>query len=183
MTGQTVTARPARRGTARIAGGLAAAAVIATALNTAVAAAARAAGASAQFSPLRPQAYAALTVIGILAGAAGWAFARARSASPGRLLRVLVPAVLLASFLPDVLVGVSGAMTGTSWRAVAALMSMHVVVAAVAVPAYLRILPLPASRRPARPAGRDRAGRGRPGQRPGRRDLHAHRHPAPEPRS
>lgn len=143
MTAEPASARPSRHGSALVAGGLAAAAVVAIALNAAIAAIAHAAGASSAFSPLHLQSYAPLTIIGIAAGAAGWALVRARSANPRRLLRVLVPAVLLVSFTPDVLVGASGRMAGTSWGAVAALMVMHLVVATVAVGTYLRVMPLP----------------------------------------
>lgn len=60
---------------------------------------------------------------------------------PRRTLNVLVPIVLLVSFVPDILVGVTRALPGTSWTAVAALMVMHLVVAACAVAAYRRFLP------------------------------------------
>lgn len=129
-----------------VGGGLVVAAVLATALDAAVAAIAHGAGASHAFRPLQTATYGGLTVAGVLAGAAGWALVRARSSSPRRLLRTLVPAVLLLSFIPDVLVGVSASMPGTSWGAVAALMSMHLLVAAVAIPVYLRVLPLPGDR-------------------------------------
>jgi hypothetical protein len=54
-----------------------------------------------------------------------------------------VPVVLLVSLIPDLAVGATGKLAGSSWGAVAALMSMHIVVAAVAVATYLRVLPLP----------------------------------------
>lgn len=56
---------------------------------------------------------------------------------------MLVPVVVLLSLVPDVLVGASGQMPGTSWGAVVGLMVMHLVVTIVAVPAYQRVLPLP----------------------------------------
>ncbi|MEU6379082.1 DUF6069 family protein [Streptomyces sp. NPDC046909] len=136
--------RPARRGGLVVAGGLIGTAAVAVALNAVVAWAAHAAGASDDFQPLQLSAYAPLTVFGVLVGAAAWAIVRARSASPSRLLRVLVPVVVVVSLIPDVMVGVSDSRAGTSWGAVVALMVMHVVVAAVAVPAYRRFLPLPA---------------------------------------
>ena len=135
--------RPARRSGVLVAAGLLAAVVAATALDAAVAAVAHAAGASHHFGPLKLPDFGALTIIGILAGAAGWVIVRGRSARPRRLLRVLVPAVLVVSFVPDILVGTSGTMTGTSWGAVAALMTMHLLVAAVAIVTYLSVLPLP----------------------------------------
>ncbi|WP_460073086.1 DUF6069 family protein [Streptomyces sp. YKOK-I1] len=146
MTGELTATRSARPGRALIAGGLVAAAVVATALDAAVAAIAHAAGASDDFQPLELPTYAALTLIGIMAGAAGWAVVRARSTGPGRLLRVLVPVVLLVSLVPDVLVGMAQTQPGASWGGAVALMVMHLAVAAVAVPTYLRVLPLSARR-------------------------------------
>jgi peptidoglycan/LPS O-acetylase OafA/YrhL len=136
------TARPARPATGVVAGSLIAAIVIATALNAVVAAIAHAAGASHDFNPLRFQTFTGLTAIGILVGAVGWGIVRGRSREPARLLRVLVPAVLLALFVPDILVGASGSMPGTGWGAVIALMIMHLVVAAVAIPTYQFVLPV-----------------------------------------
>ena len=122
--------------------GLGVAIVVAIALDAAIAAVAHAAGASHAFSPLRPPSYTSLTVIGMLAGAAGWAVVRARAADPRRVLGRLVPVVLAVSLVPDVIVGTSS-VRGASWGAVAALMVMHVVVATVLVAALLRELPLP----------------------------------------
>lgn len=141
MSGQ-LAARPARPNGLVVAGGLVGTAVVATALNSVVAVTARAAGASDDFQQLHLSAYAPLTVFGVLAGAAAWAIVRARSARPAGLLRTLVPVVVLVSLVPDVLLGVSDSEPGTSWGAVVALMVMHVVVAAVAVPAFRRFLPL-----------------------------------------
>ncbi|MER6159335.1 DUF6069 family protein [Streptomyces sp. NPDC001868] len=137
-------AHPARPRGLVVAGGLIVTAAIAVAVNAIVAATAHAAGASDDFQPLQLAAYAPLTVFGILAAAAAWAIIRARSARPARLLGILVPAVLIVSLIPDIMVGISDSRPGTGWGAVIALMVMHVVVAAVAVPAYQRLLPLPA---------------------------------------
>lgn len=124
--------------------GLVVAAVVATALNAGVAALAVAAGASPDFQALQLPTLGAFTAIGVLAGAAGWALVRARARDPRRVLTGLVPTVVLASLVPDVLVGASGTLPGSSWGAAVALMVMHVVVAGVAVPVYDRVLPLPA---------------------------------------
>ncbi|MEU3340302.1 DUF6069 family protein [Streptomyces sp. NPDC006668] len=137
--------RPARPSGLLVTGGLIGTAVVAVALNAVVAATAHAAGASHDFQPLQLSAYAPLTVFGVLIGAAAWAVVRPRSARPARLLRTLVPVVVLLSLIPDIMVGVSGSRAGTSWGAVVALMVMHLVVAAVAVPAFHRLLPLPAA--------------------------------------
>ncbi|GKQ41939.1 DUF6069 family protein [Streptomyces sp. A012304] len=144
MSGQLAT-HPARPSGLVVAGGLIGTAVVAVALNAIVAAAAHAAGASDDFQPLQLPAYAFFTVIGVLAAAAAWAIIRARSQNPARVLHTLVPAVVIVSLIPDIMVGVSGSRPGTGWGAVIALMVMHVVVAAVAVPAYKRLLPLPAA--------------------------------------
>ncbi|GAA3840956.1 hypothetical protein GCM10022403_086480 [Streptomyces coacervatus] len=141
MSGQLAT-RSARPNGLAIAGGLVGTAVVATALNAVVAVTARAAGASDDFQPLHLTAYAPLTVFGVLVGAAAWAIVRARSARPAGLLRTLVPVIVLVSLVPDILVGASDSKPGTSWGAVIALMVMHFVVAAVAVPAFRRFLPL-----------------------------------------
>ncbi|MFF5301983.1 DUF6069 family protein [Streptomyces sp. NPDC013161] len=143
MNGQLATHPTRPRGLA-VAGGLIGTALVAVAVNAVVSVTARAAGASDDFQPLQPAAYAPLTVLGVLAAAAAWAIIRARSAHPAALLRTLVPVILIVSLIPDVMVGVSDSRPGTSWGAVIALMGMHVVVAAVAVPAYQRLLPLPA---------------------------------------
>ncbi|MFF1303529.1 DUF6069 family protein [Streptomyces sp. NPDC058307] len=136
-------AHPARRSGLVVAGGLIGTAAVAVAINAIVAATAHAAGASDDFEALQLPAYAALTVFGVLIAAAAWAIIRARSARPARLLRTLVPVVLIVSLIPDVMVGISDSRPGTSWGAVIALMVMHVAVAAVAVPTFQRLLPLP----------------------------------------
>jgi len=142
----TVSTAPSRRALAAPAAVLVAAIALAVALDSAIAAAAHASGASHAFTPLQAPSYASLTVIGMLAGTAGWAIVRAKTAHPRRLLGRLVPVVLVISLVPDVLVG-TGSTTGVSWGAVAALMLMHVVVAALLVTALLRALPLPADQK------------------------------------
>jgi hypothetical protein len=81
-----------------------------------------------------------LVVLGVLAGGVGWQIVRSRAARPDRLLRRLVPAVLAVSFLPDLALGVTGG-EGATWGGVAALVGMHVVVAAAAVASYTVFLP------------------------------------------
>ena len=117
----------------------AAAAVV---VNAAIATAARALGASPEFQPLTPAAYIPLTIIGFLLGTAGWALIRAKTRNPARVLRIVVPVVLLLSFIPDLGLLLSGSRPGTSTGAVAALALMHLVVAAAALPALARALPL-----------------------------------------
>jgi hypothetical protein len=82
--------------------------------------------------------YAPLTLVGVLAGTAGWALVRRFAKRPRSVLRVLVPVVLLVSFVPDFLVLTVGA-TATN---VAGLILMHISVAATTVAALNRALPL-----------------------------------------
>jgi hypothetical protein len=118
------------------------ASVVAALLCLLVAAGAHAAGASSAMLALTPAIFVPFIVVGVLAGAIGWSIIRARSRRPAAVLRRLVPVVLLVSLVPDVLVGVSRAMPGTSWTGVIGLMTMHVVVAACAVLAYRIFLPV-----------------------------------------
>lgn len=122
------------------------AAVAAILGNLVIAAIAHAAGAPTDFPPLQPPAFIMLTVVGVIAGAVGWAVVRRRAADPAHLLTLLVPVVLLLSFVPDILVGVTRALPSTTWGAVFALMVMHVLVSAVAVTCFFYLLPLPARR-------------------------------------
>jgi hypothetical protein len=113
------------------------AAVFAVALNAAVAAVAIAAGAPADYGPLMLPAFAMFTAVGVAAGWVGWSIVLRRARDPRRVLRVLVPVVAVLSFVPDVLLLVLGFVPGTNTAAVVGLMVMHVVVVAVAVPAYV----------------------------------------------
>jgi len=113
------------------------AAALATALNAAVAAIAVVGGVSSGYGPLTMPAYLSMTVLGIAAGWAGWQLIRRRARNPRRTLGIVVPLVLVASFLPDVMLAVFRFIPGTTLPAVLALSVMHVIVAAVAVPAYI----------------------------------------------
>lgn len=127
-----------------IVGGIAVAAVGAVLANTLIALLAHLLGASGEFQPLTFGVYAFLTVVGVLAGAAGWAAVRRLSSRPAAVLRWLVPAVVVLSLVPDVLLLLApDAQPGTSVLAVVALMAMHVATAAVAVPVFRRVMPLP----------------------------------------
>lgn len=112
------------------------AAVIAVAANAVVAAVAVATGAPATYGPLTFPAYGLFTVIGVALGWLGWSLVQRKARDPRRTLTILVPAVTVASFLPDVLLLALGFIPGTTTGAVIALMVMHLVVVAVAVPAY-----------------------------------------------
>ncbi|RSM75400.1 hypothetical protein DMH04_38485 [Kibdelosporangium aridum] len=91
----------------------------------------------ADFGPLDPFPYIFLTTVGIIAGAVGWAVVRRRADDPAAVLRWLVPAVVLLSFVPDFFQFDRGGVVG-----VVALLVMHVVVAAFGVAAYRRAMPL-----------------------------------------
>ncbi|WP_329790989.1 DUF6069 family protein [Lentzea sp. DG1S-22] len=82
--------------------------------------------------------YAPATVIGILLGTLGWYLVRRFAVRPRRVLRTVVPAVVVASWIPDLGILAGGASIVNSL----ALIAMHVVVAAVAVPTLSRVLPL-----------------------------------------
>ena len=82
--------------------------------------------------------YAPLTVLGVLAGTAGWAVIRRRAAQPRAVLRVVVPAVVVMSFVPDLLLLLNATTVGN----VVALLCMHVAIAAITVPVLARVLPL-----------------------------------------
>jgi uncharacterized protein DUF6069 len=107
-----------------------------------VAGIAHSAGVSHTFKPLTAGAYIGLIVVGVLAGCAGWQLVRARVSDPGKVLRRLVPLVVVVSFVPDLAIGISGADHAT-WGGVLALMCAHVVVAAAAVTSFSVFLPAP----------------------------------------
>lgn len=130
--------------TARVALTIAAAAVVAIAVNSAVALGAIALSPNGTRMGLDLVAYAPLTIIGVLAGTVGWALVRRRAANARATLRKLVPAVVVLSFIPDVLLLVGGVADGINF---AGLVVMHVVVAAVTVTAVSRALPLVGYRR------------------------------------
>ena len=117
------------------------AAVVSGIANLAIAMIALAMGASDEFGALHPSAYLPLTVIGVVAGTAGWQIVSRRADNPAGVLRWLVPVAVLVSLVPDLAIGFAGG-PGVTWGGVAALMLMHVAVAAVAVPVYRLFLPL-----------------------------------------
>ena len=96
---------------------------------------AKAAGVSAEHQ-LRAASLIFTTVFGVVVGTAGWVLICRRVANPRRVLRVLVPAVAVVSFVPDVLIAVGG----TTWGAAVTLAVAHVVVFAVTIPLFLRFL-------------------------------------------
>lgn len=82
--------------------------------------------------------YAPATVIGIALGTLGWYLVRRSARDPRRVLRILVPAVVVVSWIPDLGILAGGASVVNSL----ALIAMHTVVAAATVPVLSRVMPL-----------------------------------------
>lgn len=117
-----------------------AAIVVGVAGTAGVAAIAHAAGVSNSFQPLKIGSYAAFIIFGAVAGCVGWQLVRTRAGDPGKVLHRLVPLVVLVSFVPDVVLGITGAGHAT-WGGVLALLCAHVVVATVVVTSFSLVLP------------------------------------------
>ncbi|MEU6196684.1 DUF6069 family protein [Streptomyces sp. NPDC047061] len=126
-----------RRGPLVVAGGVLGAIVVSSVANTLIALIAHAVGAPDDFQPLKASSYVFLTAVGVVLGSAGWAVVRKAAKDPGALVRRLVPAVVVVSFVPDFLLFGDGGATG-----VLALLLMHVIVAVIAVFTYRRVMPL-----------------------------------------
>ncbi|GAA2243687.1 DUF6069 family protein [Herbiconiux moechotypicola] len=136
MTSSVLTETTASRSRLRTVLILAAAVVAAVAVNTLISAVAAASGAPSDYGPLTFPAFTLFTVIGVVVGWVGWSLVQRRARHPRRVLTVLVPVVVVLSLVPNVLLLAIGFIPGTTVAGVVALMLMHVVVAAVAVPAY-----------------------------------------------
>jgi hypothetical protein len=112
--------------------------VVAIAVNTGIAFATKSLDANGTQIGLPPVAYAPATALGIIVATIGWTMVRRRSARPAALLRVLVPAVLVVSLIPGVILLV----TGDSAVNIVGLWIMHLVVTAVTVTTLSRVLPV-----------------------------------------
>lgn len=132
---------PTRRGPIMVAGGVFVAFLLSSLVNVLIAVLAHALGAPDDFSQLEPSRYVFMTALGVLGGSVGWSLVRRFSSDPERLLRRLVPSVVVLSFVPDFFLFGEGEVTG-----VVALLVMHVAVAAIAVPTYRRVMPLSSAR-------------------------------------
>ncbi|MEV5493732.1 DUF6069 family protein [Streptomyces bobili] len=128
---------PSRQGPIMVAGGVFVAFLLSSLVNALIAVLARALGAPEDFRPLEPSSYVFLTALGVLGGSVGWTLVRRFSTDPERLLRRLVPSVVVLSFVPDFFLFGEGEVTG-----VVALLLMHVAVAVIAVPTYYRVMSL-----------------------------------------
>jgi len=135
----TTTSAPATTSLPRLraAAILIAATAVAVAVNAVVAVVAQALGASSSFGGLTTPAYTSMTAVGMIAGWIGWRLIATRARNPRRTLAIAVPVVLVLSFIPDVLLATLQFMPGVTTTAVLALMVMHLVVVAIAVPAYV----------------------------------------------
>ena len=116
--------------------------VIAGLATSVVAFIATALGAAEGFAPLMPAVYLPFVAVGIVAAVVGWRIVRARAANPYAVLRVLVPVVLIASFIPDAVLIITRFIPGTTLLGGLSLSVMHLIVAAVAVPLAQRIAPV-----------------------------------------
>ncbi|MEV7094824.1 hypothetical protein AB0M80_18500 [Amycolatopsis sp. NPDC051045] len=120
--------------------------VAAAVVNTGIALAASALDDGGMGVGLSPAAYLPATVVGLLVGAVGWTLIARRSP---RALRVVVPAVLVLTWIPDLLLLTTGATAAN----VGGLMLMHLVVTTAVVTALGTSRPAPAH--PAVPARGD----------------------------
>ncbi|MFT4285939.1 MAG: DUF6069 family protein [Protaetiibacter sp.] len=110
-------------------------------LTTIIALVARAAGAGDAYPPLQSAVYLSFAVAGTLAALGGWALVVRFVRRSARLLRILVPVLVVLSLVPDVALLALGFIPGTTPGGVVALMLMHLAVAGVAVMAGQRIAP------------------------------------------
>jgi hypothetical protein len=98
-------------------------------------------GAASDFMPLQPAAYLTFATVGTLAGIGGWMLVVRLVKQSARLLRTLVPTLVILTLVPDVVLLVSPFIPGATPVGVIALMLMHPIVATVAVLAGRRIAP------------------------------------------
>jgi hypothetical protein len=119
------------------------------------AAIAHGAGAYSDFQPLTFGGLIGPTVLGLLIAVVVWELVRRRAADPVAVMRRLVPIVVVLSWAPDVLLGAThreatSQLPHTTWGEVAALMVMHLFVAAIGLGLFSQLLPL--GRRPDAPS-------------------------------
>jgi hypothetical protein len=121
-----------------------------------IAAIAHGAGAYSDFQPLTFGGLIGPTVLGLLIAVVVWELVRRRAGDPVAVMRRLVPIVVVLSWVPDVVLGAThreatSHVAHTTWGEVAALMVMHLFVAAIGLGLFSRLLPL--RRRPDAPSG------------------------------
>ena len=108
-----------------------------------IAAIAHGAGAYPDFQPLTFGGLIRPTVVGLLIAVVVWEQVRRRAGYPVAVMRRLVPIVVVLSWVPDVVLGAThraGAnhVVHTTWGEVAALMVMHLFVAAIGLGLFSR---------------------------------------------
>ena len=121
-----------------------------------IAAIAHAAGAYSDFHPLTLSGLIGPTVVGLVVAVVVWELVRRRAGDPVAVMRRLAPIVVVLSWVPDVLLGAThreatSQLPHTTWGEVAALMVMHLFVAAIGIGLFSQLLPL--RRRPGAPSG------------------------------
>ena len=116
--------------------------IVAGLATTVVALIATALGAAAGFAPLMPAVYLPFVAGGVIAAVVGWRVVRSRAVHPFAVLRVLVPVVLVASFIPDSILIITRFIPGTTLLGGLSLSVMHLIVAAVAIPLAQRVAPV-----------------------------------------
>jgi hypothetical protein len=116
-----------------------------------IAAIAHGAGAYSDFRPLTFGSLVGPTVLGLLTAVVVWDLVRRRAGDAVAVMRRLVPIAVVLSWVPDVALGATRFEAHTTWGEVAALMVMHLFVAAIGVALFSQLLPL--RRRPDAPLG------------------------------
>jgi hypothetical protein len=114
----------------------------ALAANVAVGAVTRAAGASSDFSPLTPAELVTPTIFATVLGAVGWFVIARRSVRPWEIFRLVAPAVVLLSLVPDVIMWIDGSEPGISAGAVLGLMATHAATGIVLVAVFRWLMPV-----------------------------------------
>ncbi len=120
-----------------------------------IAAIAHGAGAYSDFQPLTFSGLIGPTVVGLLIAVVVWELVRRRAGDPVAVMRRLVPIVIVLSWVPDIALGATHReattqLPHTTWGEVAALMVMHLFVAAIGLGLFSQLLPL--RRRPDAPS-------------------------------
>jgi hypothetical protein len=121
-----------------------------------IAAVAHGAGAYSDFQPLTLGGLIGPTVLGLLIAVVVWELVRRRAGDPVAVMRRLVPVVVVLSWVPDIVLGAThreatSQLPHTTWGEVAALMVMHLFVAAIGLGLFSQLLPL--RHRPDAPLG------------------------------
>lgn len=112
-----------------------------------IAAIAHGAGAYSDFHPFTFSGLIGPTVLGLVVAVVVWELVRRHAGDPVAVMRRLVPIVIVLSWVPDIALGAThreaaSQVAHTTWGEVAALMVMHLFVAAIGLALFSRLLPL-----------------------------------------